>query len=363
VILVVFGTTGELIKLAPVLLLLEERGHDYVLATTGQQVEQIPSFLDQFGLRQPDFWLARGARGRDLRVNRNIPGWLATVTRSYVRRRGSLRRSLREGQGNPLLLVHGDTMTTVLGALLGRSLRMPVAHIEGGLRSYDLRHPFPEELNRRIASRLSRIDYAPGAWAAGNLRGDVVDTGTNTIRDSLELVPPGNPSFAVPDEPFGIVSLHRFELLNNRRLLRESLEALAEAAQRTPLYFIDHPVTIAAVERFGFGHYFDAARFVRVARLLFFDFVRAARRCSFLVTDSGGTQEESYYLDRPCLVHRVRTERREGLGENAVLSGMSVDAVRDFLADPARYRRRTTFPAASPSRVIVDDLERRGFAA
>ena len=67
VILVVFGTTGELIKLAPVLLLLERRGHRYVLATTGQQVQQIPGFLEQFGLRQPDLWLARGARGRDLR--------------------------------------------------------------------------------------------------------------------------------------------------------------------------------------------------------------------------------------------------------------------------------------------------------
>jgi UDP-N-acetylglucosamine 2-epimerase (non-hydrolysing) len=363
VILVVFGTTGELIKLAPVLLFLEQRGHGYVLATTGQQIEQIPSFLDQFGLRQPDFWLGRGARGRDLRVNRNIPGWLATVVRSYVRRRGELRRSLRNGSGTPLVLVHGDTMTTVLGSLLGRSLRMPVAHIEGGLRSYDLRHPFPEELNRRLASRLSRIDYAPGAWAAGNLRGDVVDTGTNTIRDSLELVPPGNPTFMVPEEPFGIVSLHRFELLNSRRLLGETLAALAEAAQRTPLFFIDHPVTVAALERFGLARYFDATRFVRVARLLFFDFVRAARLCAFLVTDSGGTQEESYYLDRPCLVHRVRTERREGLGENAVLSGMSIDALRDFLADPGRYRRRTSFPAASPSQLIVDDLERRGYAA
>jgi UDP-N-acetylglucosamine 2-epimerase (non-hydrolysing) len=364
VILVVFGTTGELIKLAPVLLLLEQRGHDYVLATTGQQVEQIPSFLDQFGLRQPDLWFGRGAHGRDLRVNRNIPGWLARVTRSYVCRRGSLRQGLNGGRGKPLVLVHGDTMTTVLGALLGRSLRVPVAHIEGGLRSYDLRHPFPEELNRRLASRLSRIDYAPGPWAAGNLRGDVVDTGTNTIRDSLELVPPGNPSFAVPDDgQFGIVSLHRFELLNNRRLLRETLEVLARAARDTPLYFIDHPVTVAALERFGFEGYFDATSFVRVVRLLFFDFVRAARLSAFLVTDSGGTQEESYYLDRPCLVHRVRTERREGLGENAVLSGMRTDVLRDFLGDPGRYRRSTTFPRTSPSRVIVDDLERRGYAA
>ena len=150
-ILVVFGTTGELIKLAPVLLRLDARGHRYVLATTGQQVQQIPSF------------------------------------------------------------VHGDTMTTVLGSVMGRSLRSTVAHIEGGLRSYDLRHPFPEELNRKLATALSRIHYAPGPWAASNLRGgEIVDTGSNTIRDSLELVTDDEPSVTLPGQPFGIVSLHRF---------------------------------------------------------------------------------------------------------------------------------------------------------
>ena len=360
-ILVVFGTTGELIKLAPVLLRLEARGHDYVLATTAQQVEQIPSFLEQFGLRQPDVWLGRGARGRDLRVNGDIPGWLATVVRSFARRRPELRRRLRARPGQPLVLVHGDTMTTVLGALIGRSLPVPVAHIEGGLRSYDLRHPFPEELNRRLASSLSRIDYAPGPWAAANLRGDVVDTGSNTIRDSLELVPQGEPPFPLPEPPFGVVSLHRFELLNNRRLLTETLELLAEAARRTPLLFVDHPVTVAALEGFGLSRVFDSERFVRIPRLRFFDFVRVERRSAFVVTDSGGSQEECYYLDLPCLVHRLKTERREGLGENALLSELRADRLREFLADPARFRRRTPLPMASPSDVIVADLERRGF--
>ena len=93
-ILVVFGTTGELIKLAPVLLRLDERGHRYILATTGQQVQQIPSFLTQFGLRQPDLWLARGAAGRDLSTNTDIPGWASTVVRTFTRNRRKLRRLL-----------------------------------------------------------------------------------------------------------------------------------------------------------------------------------------------------------------------------------------------------------------------------
>jgi UDP-N-acetylglucosamine 2-epimerase (non-hydrolysing) len=365
VILVVFGTTGELIKLAPVLLRLDDRAHPYLLATTGQQVQQIPAFLEHFGLRQPDVWLGRGRHGRDLRVNADIPGWLATVTRSWLRERRGLRGSLRAAAGRPLVLVHGDTMTTVLGSIMGRSLRTTVAHIEGGLRSYDLRNPFPEELNRKLATALSSIHYAPGAWAASNLGGgaDVVDTGSNTIRDSLELVGDGEPAVAVPDGPFGIVSLHRFELLNSRRLLTETIEELADAARRTPLLFIDHPVTAAALDRFGLARHFDTSAFMRIPRLRFFDFVRVERRSAFVVTDSGGSQEESYYLDLPCLVHRVKTERREGLGENAILSGMSTGVLRDFLADSTRFRRTSTLPQTSPSDVIVGDLERRGFAS
>jgi UDP-N-acetylglucosamine 2-epimerase (non-hydrolysing) len=81
-----------------------------------------------------------------------------------------------------------------------------------------------------------------------------------------------------------------------------------------------------------------------------------------VVTDSGGSQEECFYLDLPCLVHRVRTERREGIGENAVLSGLSIEVLQDFLGDPSRFRRTTVLPLSSPTDVIVADLQRRGFA-
>lgn len=362
-ILVVFGTTGELIKLAPVLLRLDERGHRYLLATTGQQVQQIPVFLRQFGLRQPDIWLARGARGRDLRTNADVPGWLTTVWRTFALRRPWLRDALRSGNGKPLVLVHGDTMTTVLGATMGRALRTRVAHVEAGLRSFDLRHPFPEELNRRTASRLAAIHYAPGPWAAANLRGTgVVDTGSNTIRDSLALVDGHGALPLGMTEPYGIVSLHRFELLSNQRALRDALGVLQAAAAELPLLFIDHPVTVTAIERFGLAGFFDENGLRRIPRLSFFDFVRLERRSALVVTDSGGSQEECFYLDRPCLVHRLRTERREGLGENVLLSGMDIGVLRAFLATPESYRRTSALPGVSPSDIVVADLERRSIA-
>ena len=360
-ILVLYGTTGELIKLAPVLRRLVDRGHRYVSATTGQQVLQIPPLLESLDLPQPDVWLGRGAGGRDLQTNGDIPGWALGVARTFARRRRALRRRLNGAGTRPLTLVHGDTMTTVAGATMGRLLGTTVAHIEGGLRSFDLRHPFPEELNRRMTSRIASIHYAPGAWAAGNLRrGIVVDTGSNTVRDSLELCRDAPPGVEIPSGTFGIVSLHRFELLNDAGLLRTTLAALAAHAERTPLLFVDHPVTVAAMSRFGLDSLFGD-RFRRIPRLGFRDFVPVMRRAAFLVTDSGGSQEETYYLDIPCLVHRLKTERREGLGENVVLSGLSIAALEDFLVDPSRFRRRAELSTVSPSEIIVTDLEARGF--
>lgn len=364
-ILVIFGTTGELIKLAPVLVRLQERDHPYVLVSTGQQVQQIPPFLEQFGLKQPDLWLGHGTDGRDLATNRDIPGWLGNVARSFYGQRGRIRSTLKAGPAQPLLLVLGDTMTTVLAALMGHVLRLPIAHIEGGLRSGDLRNPFPEELNRRITTRLSDIHYAPGRWATPNLkRGIVVDTLSNTVRDSLELVPLDlQPAIDLPASAFGVVSLHRFELLNSRTLLTRTIEGLVEAAESVPLLWVDHTVTSAAITKFGLSAAFEGSRLVRIPRLRFFDFVQIERRCAFVVTDSGGSQQECFYLDRPCLVHRRRTEWMEGLGENIVLSRFDSEVLKEFLADPTRHRRREPLPPNRPADIVVDDLVQRGFSA
>ena len=362
-ICVVYGTTGELIKLLPVLVRLRERGSPFLGVTTAQQVEQIPSLLDSFELPQPDLWLARGRRGRDLRTTADIPSWLFQVTRGFAAERGRLKRRLRQGPGRPLVLVHGDTMTTVLGAGMGRLMGVPVAHVEAGMRSFDLRHPFPEELNRRVTSRLAHIHYAPGRYAADNLHGGIiVDTRSNTIRDSLELCRAGEDlRLDLPEGPFGLVSLHRFELLSNRALLTATLEALQRHAARRPMLFIDHPVTAAAIEGFGLDRIFGEG-LRRIPRLVFGEFIELERRSAFVVTDSGGSQEETLYMDIPCLIHRQKTEHPEGVGENVVVSGYEIAKLDDFLGDPGRFRRRHPLPEQSPSDVIVDDLQERGFA-
>jgi UDP-N-acetylglucosamine 2-epimerase (non-hydrolysing) len=365
VLAIIFGTTGELIKLAPVLHRLDRIQAPYLLITTAQQTTQIPTALNEFGLRDVDLQLADGRGGRDLEHLPDIPFWLARVAGRFVRNRAAIGRRLSHSGSKPVVLVHGDTMTTVAGSLMGRALSIPVAHVEAGLRSGTWRSPFPEEVDRRITSKLADIHYAPGGWAtdnlrAANVRGAIVDTGANTIRDALALVDTDDPGIALPDEPFGIVSLHRFELLGQPGRFEECIEMLHRASRRTPLVFVDHPVTVSALNRHGLGHYFDD-HFRRIPRLRYSSFISLLKRSAFLVTDSGGSQEECAALGLPCLVHREVTERQDGLdGGPVVLTGGDAAVLERFLEDPLVHRRAPDGTLRSPSDVIVADLEARG---
>jgi len=367
VIVAVFGTTGELIKIAPVLKRLDDRGLAYLTLSTNQQVTQIPAFQRDLGLRPTDIELAHGYRGQDLERRANIPAWATTVVRSFVRHRASICKRLSAPRGHHVLMVHGDTMTTVLGALMGRALGTPVAHLEAGMRSGDWRNPFPEEMDRRLADRLARIHYAGSEREVQNLGrqcDQVVRIGANTVLDSINVVPAGLAAAReamgslTPAGPYGIVSLHRSELLGNRGLLKAILEEIGRSRHDHPLFFIDHPVTVHAVTAHGLDGLLKDL--VRIPRLRYTAFIQLLRQSEFLLTDSGGCQEECFYLDIPCLIHRLVTERAEGLGANVVISRYDLGLVRDFLDDPARFRtgRRPELP--SPSDVVVEDLLRRG---
>lgn len=367
---VIYGTTGELIKIAPLLLEMERSGRSHVTVTTGQQPDQIGDFLEGFGLRQPTYWFARGHRGRDLRQNWHIPGWLLRVFATAIRRRRTIRRLLRSDGTPPLVVIHGDTLTTLVGAIIGRVIwGLPLAHVEAGYRTDTWREPFPEELCRRGASRLATINYASGPHCAENLRrerttrGAIVDTGFNTIRDSVMLAAQSErqASVEIPDEPFGVVSLHRFELLHHQdELFRRTLEILRDSAESgPPLLFVDHTITAGVLENAGLEGLFTD-RFRRIPRLPYFEFMGILRRSAFLVTDSGGNQQECWQLGHPCLVHRLHTEHADSEDGSVVVSRFDLDVLRSFLAGGWRDLREGARDITSPTALIVADLESRG---
>ena len=364
---VIYGTTGELIKLAPVIAELESRGSSPLLWCTGQQVRQIRSFQQDLGLRDVDLWLARGSCGNDLSRKRQIPLWASDAFWTLVRRRRDLRRSLAS-TGKPFLLVHGDTMTTVFGALAGKVLRVPVGHIEAGLRSGNWRDPFPEELDRKLAAKLVDVNYAPGAVAVANLvrehvRGEIINTEQNTIRDALALALEASAATIEPPEgPFGLVSIHRFELIEREQLLQPLLAVLREHSRHQTLLFVDHSTTQAVIDASPTLQALFDDRFRRIPRQPYLEFIALMRRADFVISDSGGSQEESAILGIPCLIHRAVSERDSGIGRTVVLSGLDLDVVRNFLESPERWRTDVVESNLGPSRIIVDDLAHRGVA-
>ncbi|MDR6597532.1 UDP-N-acetylglucosamine 2-epimerase [Saccharothrix longispora] len=360
----IVGTTAELIKIAPVHHALVARGATPQLWFTAQHVDEVPDTLEDLGLSKPDVWLVPERTARNLERPAQVPGWAASVARSVAGRRKELRAAL-ESDGKPgVVVVHGDTFTTPYGSLIGRILGARVAHVEAGTRSGSLLSPLPEEANRRIAARMVDIHFAPTPREVRNLRrarGVVVDTGANTVIDALRLAKEGGRApYDLPAE-FGLVTLHRFELLQRPEKFREVLQVLKRASEKTPLLYLVGAHERERLDALDLNGLFDDERFVLRPKLRYLEFLPLLTRAKFVVTDSGGLQEEGAYLGMPCAIHRERTERHQGLGQNIVLTGMRADKLEKFLVEHETLRRPSMMDQYHPSEVIADTLDRLGY--
>jgi UDP-N-acetylglucosamine 2-epimerase (non-hydrolysing) len=262
------------------------------------------------------------------------------------------------------LVVHGDTISTVLGTILGRALGYPVSHVEAGLRSFNLLRPFPEEICRVIVSYLSQEAFCPNDWAARNLqsrRMEIVNSGGNTLVDSLELALTERPTSALFNSlpiRYFIFVLHRQENVYDRDFVRRMVRTLIEKSSEIPAVVILHKPTRTAFEKEGLLAELETNEQIRlVSRLPYIDFTHLLHRSEFIMTDGGSNQEESYYLGKPCLILRSETERIEGLGENALLSLRNFDNINEFLKNPDLYRRPAVRSAGQPSELIANRLK------
>ena len=356
-IVIVFGTTGELIKLFPVIHALENHGIAPQLWCTAQQVEELPMAIESLGILTPVEWMTHGRGGDSLRSKKDVLIWLVHVTLKFTARLRRIRRTSRSG----VFIVHGDTMTTAVAAFFGRLGGGRVVHIEAGMRSGDIRNPFPEELSRRFVAKVADINYAPGDIPVSNLngcRGEVIDTKLNTVVDALRLAQTagGNDNRS----GFGLVSLHRSELYEDREAFQRILETLASHARTHKLVFIDHPVTAERIRELGLDDLLSSPNFERVEKLEYFDFISLLGRASYVVTDSGGLQQECEITGHPCVVHRAVTESTWKLDKNIVLSRLDCAVVERFLENPEKFRASDTGISISPTEVVIADFAARG---
>lgn len=348
-VIVVIGTRPEAIKLAPVVLELERHGEHFEtrICVTGQHREMLDQMLRVFGL-QPDFDLGVMKSGQDL----------AGVTAACLT---GLDRIFRQERPS-LVLVQGDTTTTFAAALAAYYCHIPVGHIEAGLRTGKKNDPFPEEINRRLATHLSDFHFAPTEIARANLLSEgvspenVLVTG-NTVIDALLLTQARlseEPSAAV--DPLGptdglriiLVTAHRRESFGLP--FRRICEAVRSLAESRPDVLVVYPVHLNPNVQAPVREILDGVPNVRLLKPLdYVSFVACMQRAYILLTDSGGIQEEGPSLGKPVLVMREVSERPEAIAAGtACLTGTNpeaiVTAVSSLLDDPACYKRMSSRP-------------------
>ncbi len=313
-VLLLVGTRPEAVKMAPVAVRLTEAGHRPVIVHSGQHRDIVEQTLAPFGLR-PDERLPvdRGAGSQAELVSQLLPA-LDTV---LARRKPAV------------VVVQGDTTTALAGALAAFWRRIPIAHLEAGLRTGDLAAPFPEEANRQMIARIAALHLAPTAAAAAALHresvpsAEIVVTG-NTVVDAVRQIaaadlPAVDPRLAALERELDVTGARLVLMTAHRREswgapLAEALEAVSTLVDAYPdvrLVLPLHPnpavrdQIVAALGRHP--------RVVLTDPLGYPDLIRALRRADLVLTDSGGIQEEAPSFGAPVLVLRDVTERMEAV--------------------------------------------------
>jgi UDP-N-acetylglucosamine 2-epimerase (non-hydrolysing) len=275
--------------------------------------------------------------------------WLFAIFTWFLSNVLFLRRSLPK---NTILVVHGDTLTTVVGAIFAKFLGRRAAHVEAGLRSGDWRNPFPEELDRVITGKLASIHYVPTEAAERNLKNkkNILFTHGNTVIDSLTDAPRAN---GVEGPKYAVCLLHRFELMSNSELILQSFLQIAKHSQVPVRLFLDE-FSRASLDKHLTS---DVTQVLKPEKKVpYFEFVQILNNAEFVITDSGGIQAECEQLGVPTLIHRKTTEQWAGFGENLVLSGLEPEKIGSFIDLYREFSRPSKKPSISPSQLIVEDL-------
>ena len=316
-ILFVFGTRPEAIKLCPLIERLRSQPDDFEVrvAVTAQHRDMLDPVLEAFGVR-PDFDLDL------MRPGQTLSGLTARILAGL--------EPVLSSERPRLVIVQGDTNTTFAAALAAFYHSIPVAHVEAGLRTGDMRQPFPEEINRVLTSRIAEFHFAPTRAAeAALLREGVLpdkihvtgNTGIDAVlwvRDALDrgtLTAPAWP-WLDPSRRLLLVTCHRRE--NFGPGFDRAMRALGVLAARPDVQIVypvhRNPNVLGPAHSRLEGH----ANIVLLDPLPYVPFVDLMRRCSMIVTDSGGIQEEAPSLGKPVLVLREKTERPEAVEAGTV---------------------------------------------
>jgi UDP-N-acetylglucosamine 2-epimerase (non-hydrolysing) len=326
-IAIIIGTRPEIIKMAPVIDEIEKRALDYLLIHTGQHYDHEMSdqfFLD-LELKKPDYNIGVGS------------GSHGTQTATMMK---GLEKVLIEEQPD-MVMVQGDTNAVLAGAIVAAKLHIPVGHVESGLRSFD--ESMPEELNRMVADVCSKLYYVPTEDSALNLVFEGISphqifiTGNTVVDACLRNLKIAQKNFQINpevsfDKDIMVVTMHRAENVDHPQRLQNIVEALIEIDDLI-IIFPAHPRTVKNLKEQGLYEKLDKCSHIKLIKPVgYLDFLLLLSRSKFVMTDSGGIQEEAITLDIPCLTLRYNTERPETVfaGGNILVGTKKEQIINNF---------------------------------
>lgn len=338
----VIGTRAELIKTFPVMQELQNKKIPYYFIHTGQH--SLGDLCKIFSIKRPDAVLTEEPKNSSKFNARQIKAifWnFLIITKIKI--------ELKKLVNLKYVLYHGDTMTTLSAAIassnfLNWNKKYKNVHLEGGLRSFNLLEPFPEEISRKIADYFSDIILAVSPLSKENVkRYDnkkeiplIGNTVVDSAKYSLELAKKRKVK-SLSEERFGLISIHRHENLKNKKRMKQIIEILSSL--EIPAFFTMHDNTKKLLEKYGLLKELQKNKNVRIiAPLDYVRFIYQMSKCSIIIADGGSMQEESLIFSKPCIILRKATERQEGLKTNfQYLSNFDVEKtkekIREYLSD------------------------------
>lgn len=322
----IIGTRAQLIKIAPVISECEKVKFPCIILMTGQHKDTMDDLFEEFIIKTERLYAT-------LPIERStifsLITWIPKAYEGTMRNLKVIQDKYKDS--DILVIVHGDTLTTLISAYCGKKTGGKVVHIESGLTSGSYLSPFPEELIRNLVFKMTDIAFCPDDKSYKHIqkvsKATAFNTQGNTIFDAIDKIAQES-RFTISQSKasYVVVSIHRFNNIYDKSRLIELIDKIKEVAKFLPIKFILHPATIKRLKQYQLYEALDQGYNIELLpRMSYFKFIRLAYASQCVLTDGGSNQEELAYLGVPTIIMRTHTERENGLGSNAIMESELTD--------------------------------------
>lgn len=355
----IMGTRPEIIKLSSLIKRLNRKNSSIIFTGQHYDYEMSVRFIDELGLHKPDFMM-KLTRIQNTTTDR------ATQTGEIILNLAKIITSI-----NPdTVIVQGDTNTVLAASVTSIKCGIPVSHVESGLRSYDWR--MPEEHNRIAVDHMSELLFAPTTHAKKTLQQEKVhgkifvtgNTSIDAVEENIDEVEKKT-SISIEKDDFALVTLHRGENVDNPEILSSIIKALLHS--NVDIIFPAHPRTIKRLKEFNLYNKIKTSQnILLISAVGYFDMLYLMKKSMFIISDSGGVQEEatSPKIRKKVLVVRKTTDRPEAvdLGYSELVGTNYTEIIRSIRKvniDPTIHSRVNPYGTGKASKKIINILQRR----